>query len=214
MRNPHHLSQNITDCFVLTEILCSRKLQIRACMSSCTRIGGRGASNGKKEKRAVLGRGLNWVYIKKTGLKQVKQRHFKDLQTSALAKAIFAHICNSDTMPHMEGTMTAEFCRGVCVCKCASRSCLLRPAWPAAIALPLCHTVSSASMSGHSQRRPHHTTPMSAPGNQTLGAPEGGWVSWKSMESSTNFGHNLMTCYNMTTCQNVRTPAKTIWNCP
>ena len=115
MRNPHHLSQNITDCFVLTEILCSRKLQIRACMSSCTRIGGRGASNGKKEKRAVLGRGLNWVYIKKTGLKQVKQRHFKDLQTSALAKAIFAHICNSDTMPHMEGTMTAEFCRRVCV---------------------------------------------------------------------------------------------------
>ena len=160
MRNPHHLSQNITDCFVLTEILCSRKLQIRACMSSCTRIGGRGASNGKKEKRAVLGRGLNWVYIKKTDLKQVKQRHFKDLQTSALAKAIFAHICNSDTMPHMEGTMTAEFCRGVCVQMrveiMSIETCMTRPCQPycpknpsCAIALPLCHTVSHCVIRCH-----------------------------------------------------------------
>ena len=115
MRNPHHLSQNITDCFVLTEILCSRKLQIRACMSSCTRIGGRGASNGKKEKRAVLGRGLNWVYIKKNRSQTSKA---KALQRSSNIGSSQSDICSYLQQRHHATHGRYNDCRILQRCLC------------------------------------------------------------------------------------------------
>lgn len=158
MRNPHHLSQNITDCFVLTEILCSRKLQIRACMSSCTRIGGRGASNGKKENKAVhctWARSKLSLYIKK-GSQTSKA---KTLQRSSNIGSSQSDICSYLQQRHHATRGRYNDCRILQRCLCVQmrveimsfETCMTRRDCPA--------TVSYCVISVHVWSQAKTTTP-------------------------------------------------------